>query len=146
MAEALQHDGYVYKYDVSVPLSVFYDLVQDMRDRLGDKCLRCVGYGHVGDSNLHLVRCTVLHFLSIKIYFQNVTTSEYNTETYNLIEPFIYEWVADKRGSISAEHGIGFKKPKFLHLSKSNESIDQMKKIKHVFDPKGILNPYKVLP
>ena len=55
MAEALQHDGYVYKYDVSVPLSVFYDLVQDMRDRLGDKCLRCVGYGHVGDSNLHLV-------------------------------------------------------------------------------------------
>jgi len=88
----------------------------------------------------------VLHFLSNKNYFQNVTTSEYNTETYNLIEPFIYEWVADKRGSISAEHGIGFKKPKFLHLSKSNESIDQMKKIKHVFDPKGILNPYKVLP
>ena len=55
MAEALQHDGYVYKYDVSVPLNVFYDLVEDMRERLGDKCIRCVGYGHVGDSNLHLV-------------------------------------------------------------------------------------------
>lgn len=101
-----------------------------MRERLGDKCLRCVGYGHVGDSNLHL----------------NVTTKEYNSETYNLIEPFIYEWVARQRGSISAEHGIGFKKPQFLHLSKSNDSIDQMKKMKTVFDPKGILNPYKVLP
>ena len=43
------------KYDVSIPLKHFYDLVEDMRERLGDKALRCVGYGHVGDSNLHLV-------------------------------------------------------------------------------------------
>ena len=71
MAEALQHDGYVYKYDVSVPLSVFYDLVQDMRDRLGDKCLRCVGYGHVGDSNLHLVRhISVCFVFSQKFVFR----------------------------------------------------------------------------
>ena len=45
----------IIKYDVSIPLAVFYDLVVDMRNRLGDNCLRCVGYGHVGDSNLHLV-------------------------------------------------------------------------------------------
>lgn len=130
MAEALQHDGYVYKYDVSIPLKHFYDLVEDMRERLGDKALRCVGYGHVGDSNLHL----------------NVTTSEYSEEVNNLIEPFIYEWVASKRGSISAEHGIGFKKTNYLHFSKSNEAIDQMKLLKNLFDPNNILNPYKVLP
>ena len=44
-----------FQYDVSIPLKHFYDLVEDMRVRLGDKALRCVGYGHVGDSNLHLV-------------------------------------------------------------------------------------------
>jgi len=130
MAEALQLDGFVYKYDVSIPLNVFYDLVEEMRERLGENCLRCVGYGHVGDSNLHL----------------NVTTKEYSKVTDSLIEPFIFEWVSRHRGSVSAEHGIGFKKTKFLHLSKSDAAIHQMKLLKKSMDPNGILNPYKVLP
>lgn len=49
IAEGLMHDGYCYKYDVSLPLENFYTLVSDMRDRLGDKVTRVVGYGHVGD-------------------------------------------------------------------------------------------------
>ena len=36
------------------------------------------------------------------------------------IEPFVYEWVAARRGSISAEHGIGVMKPQFLHMSHPN--------------------------
>ena len=43
------------QYDVSIPLEKFYELVTVMRKRLGEKVLRCVGYGHVGDSNLHIV-------------------------------------------------------------------------------------------
>ena len=84
--------------------------------------------------------------LKCLLFYQNVTTSEYSEEVNNLIEPFIYEWVASKRGSISAEHGIGFKKTNYLHFSKSNEAIDQMKLLKNLFDPNNILNPYKVLP
>lgn len=49
MAEGLLHDGYCNKYDVSLPLINFYDLVTDMRARVGDKATRVVGYGHVGD-------------------------------------------------------------------------------------------------
>jgi D-2-hydroxyglutarate dehydrogenase len=62
------------------------------------------------------------------------------------IEPFIYEWTSRQKGSISAEHGIGFKKRDFMHFSKSEKSIEVMKQLKGTFDPKGILNPYKVLP
>jgi D-2-hydroxyglutarate dehydrogenase len=51
------HDGYCYKYDVSLPLSKFYNLVEDMRDRLGDKVTRVVGYGHVGDGKCGLRSC-----------------------------------------------------------------------------------------
>lgn len=43
------HDGYCYKYDVSLPYSKFYDLVEDMRKRVGHATTRVVGYGHVGD-------------------------------------------------------------------------------------------------
>jgi FAD/FMN-containing dehydrogenase len=54
--------------------------------------------------------------------------------------------VDDHQGSISAEHGVGFAKNRFLHYSRNEEEIDLMRKIKQVFDPKGIMNPYKVLP
>ena len=122
-----------------------------MRKRLGENCLRCVGYGHVGDSNLHLVRF-FYNFLGVKkfplfvIFVQNITTKEYSKITDELIEPYIFEWVSAKRGSISAEHGIGFKKTKYLHFSKSDELIHQMRLMKTAMDPNGILNPYKVLP
>ena len=56
------------------------------------------------------------------------------------------EYVRHHKGSISAEHGIGLQKTEFLEYSKTRPMIDYMKKIKGVFDPNGIMNPYKVLP
>jgi FAD/FMN-containing dehydrogenase len=53
---------------------------------------------------------------------------------------------ADRKGSVSAEHGIGSMKTDALHYSKSDVSIDCMRKIKQVFDPLNIMNPGKVLP
>jgi len=64
----------------------------------------------------------------------------------DLIEPFLYEWTAKYRGSISAEHGLGFKKRNYIGFSKSQAAVNIMHSIKQVFDPQGILNPYKVLP
>lgn len=69
--------------------SSFNCSVEDMRERLGDKVIRCVGYGHVGDGNLHL----------------NFTTKEYDPEVMKMIEPFVYEWTSKYSGSVSAEHG-----------------------------------------
>ena len=75
-----------------------------------------------------------------------MTTKEYSKVTDQLIEPHIFEWVSKQRGSVSAEHGIGFKKTQFLHFSKSPEAIHQMNLMKNAMDPNKILNPYKVLP
>lgn len=62
------------------------------------------------------------------------------------VEPFVYEYTAKLKGSVSAEHGIGFRKPKYVHYSKSEAAISLMKDIKKIMDPNEILNPYKVLP
>ncbi|EGD78013.1 D-2-hydroxyglutarate dehydrogenase [Salpingoeca rosetta] len=129
ITEALQHDGTVYKYDVSLPLPVLYSLVNEMRSRVASVATRCVGYGHVGDGNLHL----------------NITSSEPNEELFGLIEPFVYEFTAKHRGSISAEHGLGVMKPHHIHYSKPAEAIHLMKQIKALMDPHGILNPYKTI-
>ncbi|TMW56256.1 hypothetical protein Poli38472_008904 [Pythium oligandrum] len=127
---ALSQRGYVYKYDVSLPISQYYDIVKDTRDRLEEFGAKVVGYGHLGDCNLHL----------------NVSTLEYDERVFQALEPFVFEWTSKYRGSISAEHGIGTHKPEYLHLSKEKNAINLMRQMKQMMDPKGILNPYKVLP
>ncbi len=62
-----------------------------------------------------------------------------------MLEPFIFQWLRDRNGSISAEHGLGLMKGKYLDYCKSGEVIEQMKNIKKMLDPNGILNPYKVI-
>lgn len=101
-----------------------------MKKRLGNQAKRICGYGHLGDSNLHL----------------NISSADYSVELHKQIEPFVYEHTAALRGSISAEHGIGFMKTKYLQLTKCQQAIDLMVNVKQMMDPNGILNPYKVLP
>lgn len=136
VTEAVSKEGKPYKYDISVPLSSFKEVVDKTREHLRSKGLlhekavkHVLGYGHVGDGNLHL----------------NIVADSYLSEIQNALEPYIYEVVSSYRGSISAEHGIGYQKTHALHYSKDAVSIALMKKIKNVFDPNGIMNPCKVL-
>jgi D-2-hydroxyglutarate dehydrogenase len=151
VTEALARRGAVYKYDVSVPLARMYELVEAVRQRLGcreggdvrlsasaggnpsgsDGGVRVVGYGHVGDGNLHL----------------NVSApGPYDKHLLARLEPFIFEWVRDAGGSVSAEHGLGLQKAKAIGYSKPLEAVRVMRALKEQLDPKGILNPYKVVP
>ena len=57
----------------------------------------------------------------------------------------VHTLVADMSGSISAEHGIGQLKRDELTLFKSKIELDMMRAIKKALDPKGILNPGKVI-
>ncbi|KZS92940.1 FAD-binding domain-containing protein [Sistotremastrum niveocremeum HHB9708] len=136
LTEAVSKEGKAYKYDISVPVSSFAEVVGTVRARCEEKGLisrglvkHVIGYGHVGDGNLHL----------------NVIASEYNDEVAQTLEPFVYEVVASHRGSISAEHGIGVMKTHALKYSKDAISRQWMRKIKDIFDSKGIMNPGKVL-
>ena len=89
--------------------------------------ISAIGYGHVGDGNLHL----------------NVAVRTYTKEVEKCLEPFVYEFVSSKKGSVSAEHGLGFQKKNYIGYSKSEQEIKMIKQLKNIYDPKGILNPYK---
>ncbi|XP_004637503.1 D-2-hydroxyglutarate dehydrogenase, mitochondrial [Octodon degus] len=130
ITEALSHDGYVFKYDISLPVERLYDLVIDLRTRLGPSAKHVVGYGHLGDGNLHL----------------NVTAEAFSTALLAALEPYVYTWTAAHRGSVSAEHGLGFKKKDVLGYSKTPAAVQLMGQLKALLDPKGLLNPYKTLP
>ena len=64
--------------------------VDVMKQKLGKDIIRCIGYGHIGDGNMHL----------------NITSKNYSHDVLNRIEPFLYEWTSQQKGSISAEHGM----------------------------------------
>ncbi|KAJ3338785.1 hypothetical protein HDU91_001125, partial [Kappamyces sp. JEL0680] len=101
--EACSKEGGMYKYDLSVPVSQLYTIVLDMRDRLrqlgyyhpeqaeGGAVKQIVGFGHMGDGNLHL----------------NIMTTGRTPEITQAIEPYVYEITKANEGSISAEHGLG---------------------------------------
>ena len=149
ITEALGHYGGTYKYDLSIPLPELYSLVEETRERLlskglvseaefyenkldfGDSkpALGVVGYGHMGDSNLHL----------------NVPVRKYTKEVEEALEPWVYEWIQKRNGSISAEHGLGLAKKKFIGYSRSETMVGLMQQIKKLYDPNGIMNPYKYI-
>lgn len=141
VTEALRHRGAIYKYDLSFRVDEMYDIVDATRQRLAaaypssgdggdDAGIKVVGYGHLGDGNLHL----------------NISAPRYDAALEAVIEPWVYQYTADKRGSVSAEHGLGVMKAPVIGYSKPPPVVRVMRDIKRALDPQGILNPYKVLP
>lgn len=139
--------GGMFKYDLSVPLPNLYDLVTEMRTHLESKNMYnnrsndsdvnaenhatvILGFGHAGDSNLHL----------------NIMTTGITETMQKNIEPYIYERTMFYNGSISAEHGLGQMKAPYLRYSQPESNIEIMRSVKQMFDPKGIMNPYKFFP
>ena len=57
----------------------------------------------------------------------------------------VYRGVTARRGSISAEHGIGLDKRSALHQARPPEALALMRQLKAMLDPQGLLNPGKVV-
>ena len=86
-------------------------------------------YGHVGDGNIHLSAWAGGTLESVA----------------HEMDEIVYGEVRRIGGSISAEHGIGTLKRAYLGHSRSPAEIEVMRRVKAALDPKGILNPGKVI-
>jgi FAD/FMN-containing dehydrogenase len=116
-------------FDVSVPTGEIGPLAEEIGAELKRRWpeLIAVFFGHVADGNLHV---------SVRMSGHGIPALD--------IEDAVYGIVAKRRGSISAEHGIGSLKIPFLHFSRSEAEIALMRAIKQAMDPKGIMNPGKL--
>ena len=117
--------GVPHKLDVTLPqgsLGEFIDRVPGVVNAV-EPAARTWLFGHVGDGNIHV----------------NVTGLATDDER---VDDAVFGLVAGFGGSISAEHGIGTAKKRWLHLSRSSAELAAFGSIKAALDPDGILNPH----
>ena len=135
ISEAQKIEGVSVKHDVSVPVSRVPQLIDE-----GDRALqaafpgiRTVAFGHVGDGNLHYNA------------FPPAGDRRDFLDWFPQVNRVVYDVVHRLGGSISAEHGIGVLKRDELPRYKSALELELMRAIKRSIDPRGIMNPGKVL-
>jgi FAD/FMN-containing dehydrogenase len=128
--------GAVCAHTVAVPvacLSSFYEEIDEILTRDFDGWERFI-YCHVGDGALH-VRLPKP---------DDMERRDFRVRS-RAFERAMFERVRAYGGSVSAEHGIGILKKGWLKYTRSPAEIDAMRTLKKALDPKGILNPGKVL-
>ena len=134
--EAQVHEGQQIKHDISVPISRIaeYIAVTDAELQRAFPGVRMVTFGHLGDGNLHY---NIAPPAGADEGAFMARASE--------VSRVVHDSVARFSGSISAEHGLGqYKRDEILRY-KSPLEMELMRRIKAALDPRGIMNPGKVL-
>lgn len=117
--------------DIIVPRSNLAKLVKGVQDICTRHNLTVCLVGHVGDGSVHP---------QIPINYNN--KDEY--KHYKIAKSEIYQLTARLGGIISGEHGIGLEKKAYISQVVDRGALGYMRQIKKIFDPKNILNPYKI--
>ncbi len=122
----------IFTFDVSLKIADMDGYIAEVRDGLKAKWPEhtLMVFGHLGDGNLHVIPGTI---------------DEHTPESRKAVEAIVYGALRKRGGSVSAEHGIGLEKRPYLGWSRSPEEVALMRTLKSALDPKGILNPGKVL-
>jgi FAD/FMN-containing dehydrogenase len=136
ISEAQKIEGVSIKHDISLPVSRIPEFIERCDAALASAFpgVRIVCFGHLGDGNLH--------YNQSKPQAQDNDAFIGQTAAVNRI---VHDLVAELGGSISAEHGLGQLKRQEILRYKSEVEMDLMRKVKQALDPRGRMNPGKVL-
>ncbi|MEE9139457.1 MAG: FAD-binding oxidoreductase [Alphaproteobacteria bacterium] len=134
--EAQGREGGSIKHDIAVPVSALPEFVARATGRVTREMpgLRVVAFGHAGDGNVHF----------------NLTQPEGADraaflEKWEFFNRIVHDLAVELGGTISAEHGIGRLKRDELARYRSATELELMRRLKSALDPKGIMNPGKVI-
>jgi FAD/FMN-containing dehydrogenase len=136
ISEAQKREGISIKHDIALPVSRIAEFIARADVLLAEHFpgVRIVCFGHIGDGNLH--------------YNQSKAAAQDNAdfiECSAAVNRVVHDLVAALGGSISAEHGLGQLKREEILRYKSGVEMDLMRAIKRALDPKGGMNPGKLL-
>jgi D-lactate dehydrogenase (cytochrome) len=136
IVEAQKHEGGSIKHDIAVPVDKSPEFIRRAVAAVTAAMpgVRPLPFGHIGDGNIHfnLSQPTDMDEQEFLSHW-----AEMNRITHDI--------VAELDGSISAEHGLGRLKRQEITRYKSALELDLMRKVKSALDPKGIMNPGKLV-
>ncbi len=138
IAPAERAIGPAMQHDISVPVADMADFVAKAVPKV-EKAFpgsKAVAFGHLGDGNVHF------HVLAPT----GATPGEWEKTDGKAISAFVHDEVTAWRGSISAEHGIGQLKRGELGRLGDPTQLAILRQVKRALDPKGLLNPGKLVP
>jgi len=136
ISDAQAQEGSNVKHDVSIPISRIPAFIRatDAELTRAHPGVRMVTFGHVGDGNLHY-----------NVSAPEGVSADAFVREQSAINLVVHDSVARFQGSISAEHGLGQLRREEIRRYKSPLELELMRKIKAALDPRGIMNPGKVL-
>ncbi|OIQ52064.1 putative FAD-linked oxidoreductase [Pseudodesulfovibrio hydrargyri] len=118
--------------DATVPRSKIPAMIEALEEIAKKLDLTIGTFGHAGDGNLH----------------PTILTDKRNKEEWERVEKgidMIFDKALSMGGTLSGEHGIGLAKSKYLAQETSKATLAYARRMKSVLDPKGILNPDKIV-
>ena len=136
-SEAQKREGASIKNDVSVPVSKVPNFIREATAACEHLMpgVRVVPFGHIGDGNIHFNLEQP----------EGVNASTFLAQDHAVMDA-VNEVARRFGGSFSAEHGVGRLKPYLMPDWRGGVELDLMRRLKAAFDPRGIMNPGKVLP
>ncbi|MEQ1547885.1 MAG: FAD-binding oxidoreductase [Chakrabartia sp.] len=138
ISEAERASGPAMQHDISVPISAMPDFMISAAAQVEARFpgVTASAFGHLGDGNVHFhVRAP-----------QGGEGEEWRKTVGYAASQFVYDLVSAAGGSLSAEHGIGQMKLAELVRQSDSTRLNALRAIKNAFDPKGIMNPGKLVP
>jgi D-lactate dehydrogenase (quinone) len=119
--------------DVAVPVSRMPELIAGLRALSAQHAIRIVNFGHAGNGNIH-------------VNLLGDASDPAQKQALHACLEAAFRLVLSLEGTISGEHGVGIEKRDYVGWEIAADTLETMREVKRVFDPKGILNPGKCLP
>ena len=119
--------------DVVVPVSRIPDLIDGLELLSQEFGIPIVNFGHAGNGNIH-----------VNLLYDTQDPQQERNALPCLSR--VFDLVLALGGTLSGEHGIGLAKRDYINRALDPATLDLMRRIKHQFDPRGILNPDKIFP
>ncbi len=136
LSDVQKSEGGSIKHDISVPISAMAEFISRATEAVTAALpgIRPVTFGHIGDGNVHFNLSQPVG-MDQKAYLAQ--WEDFST--------LVHDIAAGMGGSISAEHGIGYMKRAEIRRYKSPVEMQMMCSLKQALDPKGIMNPGKLV-
>ena len=133
-SKAIKNRSVYKEEDTVVPRDKIPELLTRVKELCAKWNISSICYGHAADGNIH-----------VNLLKDNLSDTVWERDLDTVIRE-LFAIVVELGGALTGEHGVGYIQREYMPIMKTSAELALMKRLKHAFDPQGILNPGKIFP